>query len=409
LVHVARRILTIEDLGLEGKTVFVRVDINTPVDPVSGRLLDLSRIVEASTTIRDLAGICRVVVGSHQGRVGRYDYISLEGHARELSRALGRDVKFVPDVMGPAALDEIRRLDVGDILLLDNLRFVAEENMEFGFEEAKNTVFVRRLRPVLEAVVLDAFPTAHRAHPSIVGLSEVLPTCGGRLVVKEMRAMERILTVAKGPYTAVLGGAKVSDRLEAIETLIANGRGDKVLLTGVIANVFLKAKGVLKGRLNLDKEEAYVAKAAKLLEAYPDVFELPLDLGVERGGERFDVEAGELREGDRVLDIGPRTVDHYSRLIRSAGTVFMSGPPGAFEIDGFGMGTERLLRAMASSYATTIVSGGHLAAALERFKIREWIDHISTAGGALVLYLAGKSLPMIEALTRAAERWSRSP
>ena len=379
--------------------------MNTPVDPESGSLLDNTRIEEAAVTIADLQDSA-VVVASHQGRVGREDYISLGKHAGVLRSVLKRDMKFVEDVFGPAATTEISSLQPGEVLLLDNLRFVAEENMEFTPERAARTILVQKLYRHFDACILDAFPTAHRAHPSIVGFSHLLPTAGGRLVVKELQALNRLKKVAKGPFTTVLGGAKVSDRLEAIDTLIQNNRADRVLLCGLIANIFLKAKGRIKNSSLVNGEEANVQKARSLLSEYPESFELPQDIAVRKNGERIEISVEDLpsQSEANVLDIGARTIDHYSRIIQSSGTVFMSGPPGAFEIEGFGLGTESLLRAMASSYGTTIVSGGHLTAALKHFGIRESIDHVSTAGGALVLYLAGRRLPLIEALENAARR-----
>jgi phosphoglycerate kinase len=389
--------LTIEDLSLEGKVVFLRVDMNTPLEPTTGKLMELNRIQEASVSVRDL-GKSRVVVGSHQGRVGRDDYIGMSQHADALSSFLNKKVQFADDIFGPSAIKEIDSLSNGQVLLLDNLRFTAEENMEFSPEAASKTILVQKLYKHFDACVLDAFPTAHRAHPSIVGFSHLLPTCAGRLVSKELKALNRIMTVSKAPFTTVLGGAKVSDRLEAIDTLIANKRADKVLLCGLIANVFLKAARKIEYDIGIDKEDMMVERATFLMADYPDTFELPIDVAVSRSSERVEIPVEDMRNGDRVYDIGSKTVDHYSRLIRSSGTIFMSGPPGLFEDPRFGVGTEALLRAMASSFGTTIVSGGHLSAALQRFGIKEWIDHVSTAGGALVLFLGGKHLPLIQAL-----------
>ena len=398
--------LTIEDLSLDGKVVFVRVDMNTPLEPSTGKLMELNRIQEAAVTIRDLSK-SKVVVGSHQGRVGRDDYIPLKQHSEALSQILGKKVKFADDIFGPTALKEIDSLNNGDVLLLDNLRFTAEENMEFSPEAASKTILVQKLYEHFDACVLDAFPTAHRAHPSIVGFSYLLPTCAGRLVSKELKALNRIMTVSKAPFTTVLGGAKVSDRLEAIDTLIANKRADKVLLCGLIANVFLKASRKIEYDIGIDKEDKMVERATFLMADYPDTFELPMDVAVMRSGERAEVPIEELRNGERVMDIGSKTIDHYARIIRSSGTIFMSGPPGMFEDQRFGAGTESLLRAMASSFGTTIVSGGHLSAALERFGIKEWIDHVSTAGGALVLFLGGKKLPLIEALSNYERKFRK--
>jgi phosphoglycerate kinase len=397
------KMLSIEDIDPNGKTILVRVDMNTPVNPKTGKLMELNRISEASVTIRDLRK-SKVVVASHQGRVGRDDFISMEQHAKALSKFLGYDVKFIDDIFGPTARKMIDSLSEGEVLLLDNLRLTAEENLEFSPEDASKTMLVQRLYKHFDACVLDAFPTAHRSCPSIVGFAELLPACGGRLVAKEMKALNRLLTIAKGIYTTVLGGAKVSDRLEAIDTLIENQRADKVLLTGVVANIFLQASDQIQDSLGIQGEEKYVKKAKQLLSDYPNVFEMPVDVAIEQNNSRVEVAVNDLKPNQKILDIGARTIDIYSRIIRGSGTVFMSGPPGFFENSKFGKGTEELLRAMASSLGTTIVSGGHLSAALHRFGIREWIDHVSTAGGALVLFLAGKKLPLFEALDQSARR-----
>ena len=400
------KMLTMDNLDLDGKKVFLRVDINTPVNPHNGELLELSRIEEAAITIRDLQ-TSAVVVASHQGRVGRYDYTSMEKHAKALSRILGKDVSFVEDVFGSAAKSAIDASKPGEVLVLDNLRFTAEENMEFSVPDAQSAVLVQRLYPHVDACVLDAFPTAHRAHPSIVGFAGLIPTCAGRVVAKELMKLERIFVVEKGPYVTVLGGAKVSDRIEAIDALIANQRADKVLLSGLVALVFLKSLGKFRGPLPIDNEGKTLVRARQLLDDHPENFELPTDLAVKVDGARKEYPMNEIPAGAVVLDIGARTIDRYSRLIKGAGTVFMSGPPGAFEYEEFGVGTEALLKAMAGSFGTTIVSGGHLSAALHRFGIHESIDHVSTAGGALVQYLAGKKLPLMDALERASAKWTK--
>jgi phosphoglycerate kinase len=398
------RMLTLDDLELEGKRVFLRVDINTPIHPDTGKLMEQARLEEAALTIRDLPK-SKVIVASHQGRVGRSDYTSLEAHAQALGGILGRQVGFVPDVFGPEALSEIDSLSDGGVLVLDNLRFTAEENHEYRPADGERTFLVRRLKAHVDACVLDAFSTAHRASPSIIGFADLVPTCAGRTVGRELRMLDRIVSVEKGPYVTVLGGAKVNDRLEAIDALIANNRADKVLLCGVVGLVFLKAAGKLRGDMGVDGEQRFVLRARQLLDEDPERFSLPVDLGVRVEDARKDVDPTQLGATAQVYDIGPKTVEHYSRFIKGAGTVFMSGPPGAFEWDEFSLGTEGLLRAMASSLATTIISGGHLSTALRKYGIHDQIDHISTAGGALVQYLAGKRLPLIDALERAEARW----
>ncbi len=398
------KILTLEDLDLDEKRVFLRVDINTPVHPETGELMEQTRLEEAAITIRDL-NKSKVVVASHQGRVDRPDYVGMEKHARILRRILGKNVSYVEDIIGPSAARAVDRMEAGEVALLDNLRFTAEENREYNPADAQKTIFIQRLVGHFDACVLDAFSTGHRSPPSIVGFAELIPTCAGRVVARELKALERIFSVEKGPYVTVLGGAKVNDRIEAIDALISNNRADKVLLSGLVGLVFLKALGRYRGNLGVDDEAKFVARAKQLVQERPERFEVPIDVAINIDSARREVDVANLKHNERVLDIGVKTINHYSRLIKGAGTVFMSGPPGAFEYDQFGEGTEGLMRALGSSLGTTIVSGGHLSTALHKFRIHESIDHVSTAGGALVQYLAGKRLPLIDALERAAKKW----
>jgi phosphoglycerate kinase len=398
------KMLTLEDLDLEGKRVFLRVDINTPIHPETGELMERERLEEAALTIRDLPS-SKVIVASHQGRVGRADYTTLEVHAKVLEEIVGRQVKYVPDVFGPAALSQIDSLPDGGVLVLDNLRFTAEENQEYKPAEAETTFLVRRIAGHIDACVLDAFSTAHRSSPSIVGFAGLVPTCAGRTVGRELRMLDRIVSLEKGPYVTVLGGAKVSDRLEAIDALIANRRADKVLLSGVVGLVFLRAAGKIKWELGVEGEQKQVLKARQLLDDNAARFAMPVDLAVKANGARKEVDVDQLEAKAQVLDIGRKTVELYSKNIKGAGTVFMSGPPGAFEYDEFNYGTQGLLKAMAGSLGTTIISGGHLSTALKRYGVHGEIDHVSTAGGALVQYLAGKRLPLIDALERSYDMW----
>ncbi len=398
------KILTLDDFDTKGKTIFLRVDMNCPIDPATLKIIETSRIRESTESLKDLEG-AKVVIASHQGRVGNKDYTSMENHAKVMGEILGRKVKYVEDVIGSDAQREIKNMKDGDVIVLDNLRLCAEENYEFSPTEASKTIMVQRLAKFFDLCVLDSFPSSHRAHPSIIGFAHVLPACAGRLVEREVRKLDEIMTVAKGPHVVVLGGSKVVDRLEAIKELIQNGRADQVLLTGVIANVFLRAQGRIRSALGIKREEEVVAKAHALIGEYPDVFSVPVDIAIERDGKRIEMDVREMEKGDQILDLGPKTVEYYLKSIQGAGTVFMSGPAGFFENENFKFGTESLLKGVADSFATTIVSGGHLTAALKRYGLSDKINHISTAGGALVLYLTGAKLPMIQALEDAAARY----
>ncbi len=398
------KILTIDDFDLKGKTVFLRVDMNCPIDPETMDISGTKRIEEVIETIHSLKD-AKIVIASHQGRVGNRDFIGMKGHVKVLEKLLERKIKYVEDVIGIAAQNEIKNLQEGDILLLDNLRLCAEENYEFNPDNAESTIMVKRLSELFDFCILDSFPSAHRSHPSIVGFAHAIPSCAGRIVEREVRNLDEIMTVAKAPHVIILGGSKVIDRLEAIRMLIENGRADHVLLTGLIGNVFLRAQARIKAPLGIKREEEVVAKAHSLIGEFPDVFSTPVDIAVERNGKRSEMDVRELHKDEQIYDLGPKTIEHYSKIISGAGTVFISGPAGFFEKENFSYGTKALLESVASSMATTIVSGGHLTSALKKYGLADKINHISTAGGALVLYLTGKKLPMIQALEDAAAKF----
>lgn len=394
--------LSLDDFDLHGKTIYLRVDMNCPIDSETMEISSTRRIEEVAFTLDDMKD-AKVVLASHQGRVGNSDYTGMDRHAAALEGILGRRVIYVEDVIGSSAQDAIKDLKDGDILLLDNLRLCAEENYEFAPHEAANTIMVKRLAGLFDICVLDSFPSAHRAHPSIVGFPQAIPACAGRMAEREVKNLDRIITVAKAPHVIILGGAKIPDRMESIRMLIHNGRADSILLTGLIANVFMRAQGRIRNPLGIRDETEMVRTAHRLLGEYPGVFFTPVDVAVQNGGQRMELDVRNLM-GDRIYDIGPKTVEHYAKIIASAGTAFISGPAGYFEKEGFGTGTRMLLEAVAGSMATTIVSGGHLTSALKRYGLDTHINHISTAGGALVRYLAGVKLPMIRALEDAATR-----
>jgi len=377
--------------------------MNCPIDPDTMEISGKKRIEETTETINALKG-AKIVIASHQGRVGNKDYIGMQKHAKVLEELLGRKISYVQDVIGQAAQEKIKNMQDGEILLLDNLRLCAEENYEFSAKDAAKTIMVKRLSGLFDLCVLDSFPSAHRSHPSIVGFSHVLPACAGKIVEREVKKLDEIMTVAKAPHVIVLGGSKVPDRLESIKLLIENGRADHVLLTGVIGNVFMRAQGRIKSSLGIKREEEVVSTAHTLIGEYPDVFSTPVDVAIDKDGSRVELDVRDLNKEDKILDVGPNTVEHYNKHISGAGTVFISGPPGLFEKDQFSFGTKSLLESVVNSMATTIVSGGHLTSALKKYGYAEKIDHISTAGGALVLYLTGQKLPMIQSLQEAATR-----
>ena len=395
------KIRTLDDFDVKGKTVLLRVDMNVPIDPETKQITGNKRIEDVAITVNALDG-AKIVIISHQGRVGRDDFVGMENHAKELEKFCGKKVKYVCDIIGTHAQSEIKNMNDNEVILLDNLRMCAEENYEFTLEESAKTIMVQRLKDLFDLFVLDSFPSAHRTHPSLVGFAQVLPTCAGKLVEKEVNQLENILTVAKSPFVIVLGGSKVDDRLKALKMLIKKERADHVLLTGLIGNVFLRAQGRIKFPLNIKNEDKLVSEAHTLIGEYPDVFSTPVDIAVNKNEERVEIDVRDLNKDDQIFDVGQKTLDYYSKMISGAGTVFISGPAGFFEKENFQFGTKSLLESVATSMATSIVSGGHLTFALKKYDLADKVNHISTAGGALVRYLTGQKLPMIKCLEDAA-------
>lgn len=397
---------TLDEADVKGKTVLVRVDINSPIDPKTGEILDDTRIKECAPTLRELANKgAKVVVLAHQGRPGENDFTTLEKHAKKLSNAVGLKVIYLADVFGPMARNTIRLMHPGEILLLDNVRLCAEENLDLPAEEQAKTHFVRALAPLVQLYVNDAFGAAHRSQPSLVGFSALLPTYAGRLMERELKALSRAL-FPKRPCVYVLGGVKVDDSLDIIENIFGRGMADSVLTGGLVGQTFLAASGRNLGAPNLEllkkkSSEKEIERAKRLLNAHNEEIKMPLDVVVDAQGKPKEISLEKLPTELEICDIGSRTIGEYSKFIKGAKTVVANGPLGVFERAGFERGTFEVLKAMASSQAFTILGGGHMVAAAQAAGIAGQIKHISTGGGACIGFLSGKPLPVVEVLTRA--------
>ncbi|MDN7012044.1 phosphoglycerate kinase [Methanoculleus sp. FWC-SCC3] len=379
----------------------LRVDFNSPIDPSSNQILDDKRFREHLPTVQALED-ARLVVLTHQSRPGKKDFTTLEAHAAKLERLLGRPVTYVEDIFGRCARDAIRSAKRGDVLMLENLRFAAEENLTLKPEEAKKTLLVRRLASMADVYVNDAFGTAHRSQPSIVGLPLVLPSVAGLLMEKEVANLSRVFTGAPRPVTFVLGGTKVDDSIAVAENVLARGTADRVIVVGVVGNVFLLAAGHDIGRpsARLIDDLGYRAeidKAKDLLASYPDRLSLPQSVAVREDGERVEYALDGVPEDAQVLDIGSDSIRSLTETITDSGTVVVNGPAGLFEEEQFAVGTFELMRA-AATVEFSVVGGGHSGAATERLGLESEFTHISTGGGAAIEFLTGKKMPAIEAL-----------
>lgn len=392
---------TLADMGKLTGTVMLRVDFNSPIDPSSNQILDDKRFREHLPTVQALED-SRLIVITHQSRPGKKDYTTLEAHAAKLERLLGRSVTYVDDIFGRCAQEAILNAERGDVLMLENLRFAAEENLTLKPEEAKKTVLVRKLASMADMYVNDAFGTAHRSQPSIVGLPLTLPSVAGLLMEKEIANLSKVFSDAPRPVTFVIGGTKVDDSLAVAENVLLRGTADHAIMVGVVGNVFLLAAGYDIGRSStrLIEHLGYldeVDSAKDLLDSYRDRISLPESVAVREDGERAEYPVYAIPKEAQVLDLGRESIKAFSREISESGTVVVNGPSGLFEEENFALGTYDLLKA-ASTVEFSVAGGGHTGVAIERLGLEDRFTHISTGGGAAIEFLTGKKMPAVEAL-----------
>jgi len=388
---------TVRDAELQGKKVLLRCDFNVPQNKETGEITSDKRIVAAIPTIRYLLEHGAAVIAcSHLGKPkGEWKPgLSLAPVAKRLSELLGMEVIFAADIIGPDAKAKAAALKPGQLLLLENLRFDIRE-------EKNGADFARELAGMADLFVSDAFGTVHRAHASTVGVAAYLPAYAGLLVEKELSVMGKALDDPKRPFVAVLGGAKVSDKINVINNLLE--KADTVVIGGGMAYTFIKAQGCAIGTSLLEEDKLDYAREMIAKAAAKNVkLLLPVDTAV---GDEFKadcrkkiVDIRAMPEGWMGMDIGPETVKLFSSAVKGAGTVVWNGPMGVFEFPAFAVGTEAMARALADSGAVTIVGGGDSAAAVEKLGYADKMTHISTGGGASLEFLEGKELPGVACL-----------
>ena len=385
-----KKILT--DLDVSNKRVLVRVDFNVPLK--DGKVSDDTRIRAALPTIQYLLDQnAAVILCSHLGRPkGEVNAeLSLRPVAEHLSTLLGQPVTFAEDCIGTAAEQAAQELQSGEVLLLENTRFHAGEKQN-------DSTMAKQLAALADFFVNDAFGTAHRAHASTVGVAQYLPSAAGFLLEKEIRYLGKTIADPARPFVAILGGAKVSDKIGVIRNLL--GKADQVLIGGGMANTFFKAQGYPTGNSLVEDEVLDVAR--ELLDEGKQKLRLPVDVVI---ADRFEADAeskvmdmGPVPDGWSILDIGPESVDAFSKVIAEARTVVWNGPMGVFELSPFAEGTFGVARAIANSDSTSIIGGGDSVAAVKQAGLADQVTHISTGGGASLEMLEGKELPGLAAL-----------
>ena len=409
-------ILTLDDVDLDGRTVLVRVDINSPLDPQSNIFLDDTRIRRILPTLNRLRK-SKVIILAHQSRPGKYDFTSTLGHSRELGRLLGRNVKWVDDIYGKKALTAIELMEDGDILMLNNVRMDDEENTVKGdFDTLAQTMMVQNLSMIADAFVNDAFACAHRNTASITGFTNTLPCIAGDLMWYELSKLGQALENPKRPCIAVLGGVKVDDSVTVAENMLTRDTCDHVWVTGGVANLFLYVSGIELGEVNVeflkkelkDSWDTTIIKAARLLKDYPGRIIMPSDIAVNLEGNRVDLSIQKLPIEAPIFDLGLTSIRALSKAIKTAGTIILNGPAGVFENPDFALGTIEMLNACAETEGYAVMGGGHTATLVTQNDLTDKMGHVSTGGGACLELLAGRVLPGIESLEKSSKQFKFS-
>lgn len=410
-----RDFFTIDDFDLKSKTLLLRVDINSPINPTTGEILDDTRICHHIKTIRDLSD-SKIVLMAHQSRPGKKDFTRMEKHAKRISTRLGKRVTYVDDFFGSKAQNKVKNMKKGEIVLLENVRFYAEEHILKGkdYSTQAQSHLVTHLAEHADYYLNDAFAAAHRAQPSLTGFTEVLPNLAGRVMEKEIKMLKKAMHNKERPSIAIFGGIKVFDTLSVMRNMLNNNIVDKVLTTGIVANIFLLARGHDLGEPNisfLEREvggyEELTEQAENLDSEYGEKIQVPTDLVLNDNGMRRACLVDDLPAKLRVFDIGLDTAVGYRKQILDAKNIILNGPAGVFEIEEFAVGTTIIFNAIAESEGFSVIGGGETVAAARNLNLTRKVNHISVGGGACISFLAGKSMPAIDALKHSKKLYEK--
>lgn len=401
---------TFEDFNFRDKTVLLRVDINCPLDKETLKITNDSRIKRIVPTISELIEKrAKVVILAHQSRKGKWDFIPLEQHSERLSEFLNSPIKYVNDVIGESAKKAIIDLKSGETLLLGNVRELDSETANLNMFEHANGELVSKLSPLLDYYLCDAFAVSHRSQCSLVGFPLKMPSALGRLMEKELCTLNTIFGNPGRPFVFIMGGTKLDNISKMIDHVLGAGIADLVILTGLAGNAFLLASGT-----NLGEASTAIIRNELTPEKFQDIRDiilkydqkilLPIDVAVERDGNRVSISVENLPIKEPIIDIGDASIEKFKKIIISSKTSFMSGPAGIYEKKGFEKGTMSLMSAMIESGGQSVIGGGHTISSADSFNFTDRFSYVSTGGGALEAFIMGQSLPAVDALKYSYEK-----
>ena len=400
-------VLTLEDVDLKGQTVLYRVDVNSPLEPSTGRLLDDGRLRAILPTLKSLQS-SRVVIIGHQSRPGKSDFTDMSKHCERLAEISGRSINFIPGICSEEAIEAIQSMSEGDVIFLDNVR---KNEEEYGptystNKETEETDIVATLSSVSDVFVTDAFAAAHRRSPTLTGFTHSLPCIAGKLMQKEISNLRTALRDPPSPYLAILGGAKCDDSVRVALNLLSKERVDTIAFVGVTGNLMLWVDGADIGERNKEFIRNTLGKdfdiawdmSKKIISDYQEKAFLPVDVATLHEGKRHPILVSDLPTEDPIYDVGIQTLRTLKPLVQNAGCILWNGPASYFELPEFAFGTIEILNMCVETNAMTIIGGGHTSALVNSRGASPHVTHNSTGGGSTMSFLSGEPMPVIASL-----------
>jgi len=407
---------TMDDFDLKGKRVLLRLDLNSPVNTETGEITDISRFIAHLDTLRRL-GESKVVILAHQSRPGKKDFTTTKKHAEILSKLLRRPVIYLDGLFETSVIEKIKQMKDGDIIFLENTRFYSEDVVlaDEPISIQRKSHIVKKLAPLFDYFINDAFAAVHRPQTTLVGFSEDLPNIAGVLMDREISMLSKFIQDDSRPKMAVLAGAKVDDSLKVAKNFLDKNIVDKIITGGLVSNLFLVAKGTEIGRGNVEfltKElgnlEPLLNLCNEILKKYGDKIVLPDDFAVNRENKRFEISMDELPTDYSIMDIGMGTIEKYKNILKDAKAIILNGPMGVYEMDDFAIGTIEIFTAISELDCFKVAGGGHTISAIAKLDLNKKFTHVSVGGGALINFLSGEPMPVIDALKLSKKKFTEA-